>query len=182
MKSARSLAVLLILGLGAASCGGGPSTAPSPASLPAPTVSLTAERSTSIATIVSWACLMQTSATDLGPFARLPDLGCATAIQHLRTSGVNQLNSQVAALAAPGSPTNLIASVLGGTVTLQWMAPLSGDPVTSYLIEAGTTPGASNVVAFDTGGTGTSFSASNVPPSTYYLRVRARNASGLSAP
>lgn len=181
MKSARSLAVLLVIGSLAASCGGGPSTAPSTASWPTPTVPLTAVESASIAQIVSWTCLVQASATDLGPFARLPDPGCATAIQLLRASGVGQPTGRVA-LVAPGSPTNLTASMSGSTVTLQWTAPPSGDPATSYTIEAGSTPGAGNIVTFDTGNTATSFSASNVPPSTYYVRVRARNASGLSAP
>ena len=51
---------------------------------------------------------------------------------------------------------------------------------TSYLLEAGTGPGLSNITVLSV--TSTSFSARGVPPGVYYLRVRGVNASGVGAP
>lgn len=88
----------------------------------------------------------------------------------------------VAALSAPNTPSNLAASVSGSTVTLTWTAPSSGDAASSYVVEAGSTPGASNLAAVATGNTLRSFSANNVANGTYYVRVRAANGANLSSP
>jgi hypothetical protein len=66
-------------------------------------------------------------------------------------------------------------------VTLQWSAPVGALP-TTYIIEAGSTPGGTNLANFSTGGTATIFSASGVGAGTYYVRVRAANAIGTSPP
>lgn len=79
----------------------------------------------------------------------------------------------------PAAPTAFSASVTGTTVVLTWTAP-SGTP-SAYIIEAGSTPGASNLVVSDTGSTATSLTAT-AAPGTYYARLRARNACGTSAP
>lgn len=81
----------------------------------------------------------------------------------------------------PSAPTNLGATTGGFSVTLAWTAPASGCAPTSYIIEAGSTPGASNLANVDTGSTATSFGAT-AGPGTYYVRVRARNAFGVSGP
>ncbi len=81
--------------------------------------------------------------------------------------------------ALPDSPVNLTAAVMGSTVTVSWLAPAT--PVTSYMIEAGFSPGAANLAAFSTGSTATQFSAAGVAPGTYYVRVRAINQDGVSA-
>jgi hypothetical protein len=57
----------------------------------------------------------------------------------------------VAGLSTSGAPTNLVASVVGSTVTLAWTAPNGGDPVSSYVIEAGTATGLANLASFSTG-------------------------------
>jgi len=93
-----------------------------------------------------------------------------------------QLTSNPAAATAPGSPGNLMSFVNGTTVSLGWLGPTSGDSATSYVIEAGSTPGASNIIVFDTGTAGSGFTATSVPAATYYVRVRARNAAGTSGP
>src|SRR5688500_406657 len=85
-------------------------------------------------------------------------------------------------LSAPAVPTNLTVNVVGSTVTLMWMSPVGGDPPTSYILEAGSAPGLANIAAFDTGTTSTTFVATNVPAGTYFLRVKARNADGVSGP
>ena len=46
----------------------------------------------------------------------------------------------------------------------------------------GSAPGLSNIFSGLDVGLQTSFSASGVPPGTYYVRVRAGNYTGLSAP
>lgn len=79
--------------------------------------------------------------------------------------------------APPAAPSGLAATWSGGTVTLRWSAS-SG--ATSYVLEAGTTAGAVNIGVVDLGGA-TAFSAP-VPAGTFYVRVRARNTFGASAP
>lgn len=88
-------------------------------------------------------------------------------------------------MAAPLPPSNLSYSVLDNSLRLSWEPPPGGDPPTSYVIEAGSSPGASDRTphgGLDTGSTERVFSAIGVPDGTYYIRVRARNASGVSAP
>lgn len=83
--------------------------------------------------------------------------------------------------APPGQPTGLSGSSSGSSVTLMWLAPAGGCPVTDFVIEAGTSSGLSNLANFSTGSTATTFTASGVANGTYYVRVRARNAAGTSA-
>jgi predicted phage tail protein len=78
--------------------------------------------------------------------------------------------------AAPSAPAGFAATVSGNTLTLTWNAVAGA---LSYVIEAGSAPGATNVVTFDTGSAATSF-AGNAPNGTYYLRVRARTSCGTS--
>jgi titin len=120
--------------------------------------------------LTTWSCLTAASA---GIFSS--GLACDTASGMLRAQGT-------AALAAPGPSGNLAGAVSGSTITLTWVAPTSGDPATSYLVEAGSSPGAANLASFDTGNAATALTATDVPPGTYYVRVRARNSSGTSAP
>lgn len=78
----------------------------------------------------------------------------------------------------PNAPSTLSASVAGGVVTLSWGAA-SGN-ATSYVIEAGTASGLTNIGALPTGGLDTTFSTP-APAGTYFVRVRAANAFGQSA-
>ena len=87
-----------------------------------------------------------------------------------------------AAAVAPTAPTNFAASSSGSSVFLSWNAPASGDPATSYIIEAGSAPGSANLANFTTGNPLTTFSASGVGAGTYYVRIRAVNAAGVSSP
>jgi len=67
-------------------------------------------------------------------------------------------------------------------VALSWTAPPFQDgPVSSYVIEAGSSPGLVNLAHFNTGNASTSLTAPGVPNGTYYVRVKAVNASGVSA-
>ena len=79
--------------------------------------------------------------------------------------------------AAPGPPSGLRAAVgEADTVVLTWSAA-TGFPA-SYIVEAGSRPGLSDLANSDLGSTATSFAAPGVPAGTYYVRVRARNACG----
>ncbi|HXG90336.1 MAG TPA: cupin domain-containing protein [Vicinamibacterales bacterium] len=79
--------------------------------------------------------------------------------------------------APPGAPSNLAISQTGSVVQLTWSGPSGG--ATSYVVRAGSAPGQSNYADFATGSTATALTAS-APPGTYYVRVHARNACGLS--
>jgi len=78
-------------------------------------------------------------------------------------------------------PGNLAAQVAGTSVTLTWSQPGAGSPVSSYTVEAGSSPGLANLARLVTGAA-TSFFVAGVPAGTYYVRVRATNAAGTSDP
>ena len=80
----------------------------------------------------------------------------------------------------PGAPQNLTSSVNGNVVTLSWSAPTSGGPPASYQIEAALAPGGPTLASLSTAGT--SLVVPNVPTGVFYVRVRAVNLSGASAP
>src|SRR5262249_3955822 len=91
-------------------------------------------------------------------------------------------NYRAAATGATLSPpTGLTASSSGSNVTLNWSAPSSGTP-TAYIIEAGSTPGATNLANADLGSAATSATFNGVGRGTYYVRLRARNTCGASGP
>ena len=77
--------------------------------------------------------------------------------------------------AAPGSASPLGYTVNGRQVMLTWNA---SPGATDYVLEAGTSSGASNVITMPTGSTSLGATA---PPNTYYVRVRPRNACGSGA-
>ena len=78
----------------------------------------------------------------------------------------------------PAAPGTLTASVSAGVVTLRWGAAAGN--ATSYVIEAGTAVGLTNIGALPTGNLDTTWSVA-APAGTYFVRVRAANAFGLSA-
>lgn len=78
----------------------------------------------------------------------------------------------------PAAPAGLSFAIAAGVVTVTWEPPAEGD-VTSYVIEAGDGPGASNLLVFNTGSAAPSFAAV-APPGAYYVRVRAMNTCGAS--
>jgi hypothetical protein len=78
----------------------------------------------------------------------------------------------------PGAPTNLSATVTGTTVTLNWTAPATGGPPATYQVEAGSFSGAANLANALTNSPVPGATFPGVPPGTYFVRVRARNALG----
>ena len=79
------------------------------------------------------------------------------------------------------SPSGLQFTVNGSLVTLHWSAPAGGAGTTSYQVEAGRSPSSSDLASVNTGSPTTTFAA-HAPPGTYFVRVRAVTACGVSAP
>ena len=86
----------------------------------------------------------------------------------------DNLKELYACSAPPDPPRDLrVVSNSGRAVALSW----TETGRTSYIFEAGRAPGLSDVLTSNLGRT-TTFTASDVPPATYYARVRGRNACG----
>ena len=83
---------------------------------------------------------------------------------------------------APAAPTGLTTSSSGSNVTINWQRPAVGCAPTSYILQAGSAPGLSNLANFNTGSDSTTFSAGGVGAGTYYIRVISVNGGGASAP
>jgi predicted phage tail protein len=80
---------------------------------------------------------------------------------------------------APGAPSNLaVVSGSGGTVVLGWTAA-DGTPA-SYIVEAGSGPGGTNLTNSDLGSAATSLTATGLARGGYFVRIRARNQCGVS--
>ena len=79
----------------------------------------------------------------------------------------------------PETPTGLTAGVNGRTVTFRWTPAMTGGLPSAFQLEAGATPGGVMAV-FPT--TGAQVVVANAPSGTFYVRVRAMNAAGASAP
>jgi len=83
-----------------------------------------------------------------------------------------------ACTSAPAAPSLQVPSVNGSTVVLIWTAAADAS---NYILEAGSQTGLANLANQAIGNT-TTFTAVSVPRGTYFVRVRARNACGTSAP
>lgn len=82
---------------------------------------------------------------------------------------------------APGAPSGLSAATAGGgAVVLTWAAPPGA--ITSFVLEAGSGPGQSDLANTDLGSAATTLTASGVPAGVYYVRVRAKNTCGTGPP
>jgi hypothetical protein len=80
----------------------------------------------------------------------------------------------------PGVPEHFTFSVSARTVALAWNAASTGNAPSTYVVEAGSGPTLANLLSTPVGAV-TSV-VTTAPPGTYYVRVRAQNACGTSAP
>lgn len=85
-----------------------------------------------------------------------------------------------AGLSKPDTFIYLYATVDDDLVALDWIALNFGSPIDSFMIEVGSAPRLADLANFDTESDDEFFDAFGVPPGTYYVRVRARNAAGVS--
>ena len=91
----------------------------------------------------------------------------------------NEIELSVGLPQLPGAAVALTHQVAGRNVSLVWQAP--GGAVDGYVIEAGSQPTLSNLAVIRPGNV-LSYSAADVQPGTYYVRVRAFNAAGQGPP
>jgi hypothetical protein len=169
----KRLATVLVAGVLAASCSGSSPSQPTSARPSSVSAASGVFRVDPVAPSVSGAAGVS------GDFGRcLAGSGSAACY----TATIVRPPAVVAGAVAPNAPSGLTATASGSSVTLTWSAPTSGDPVQSYVIEAGTASGLANLASFSTGNTATTFSASGVGNGTYYVRVRASNSAGISSP
>lgn len=110
---------------------------------------------------------------------RLRPSACATVCG--ASSPTNEITVTVAGPAAPGPPTDLQASVAGGIVTLTWTPPSGGAPLTTYIIEVGSSPSTPANLLVQAVGPSPSLTAA-ASPGAYHVRVRAQNAAGVGPP
>ena len=79
----------------------------------------------------------------------------------------------------PDAPEGFAGTVEGSTVRLGWRPPAApGGQIASYVVEAGSTSGLTNLAHFVTGNTAVGLLAPGVPSGIYFTRVRALNTCG----
>ncbi len=83
-------------------------------------------------------------------------------------------------ISPPEPPTTPAAFMTGARLTFTWADALTGGTTTSYLVEAGSATGLANIATLPV--QGRTFTFNTVPPGFYFLRVRAVNSAGVSAP
>ena len=160
---------------------------PPPAS---PTASITAVRQANNSVLVTWSTTNAVSAVINGNAVGTSGSTSVTisatttfTITATSASGATATASAtvtVAAAAAPTAPQALSGNVSGTRVSLSWRPPTGGGTPQTYLIYAGTTSGGTNVA--NGVSVGNVLSAyGDLPKGRYYIRVRAANASGVSA-
>lgn len=86
------------------------------------------------------------------------------------------------AAAPPATPTTFAVSAALSTVTMSWTPATTGGAPQRFVVEAGTSPGVYNVGSYTFNAPATTTTVGAVPAGTYYVRLRAANALGSSAP
>lgn len=78
----------------------------------------------------------------------------------------------------PTAPRGFTATLQGRAVSMTWLPPVTGQPLTGYSLEAGAAPGA-NPIRVPLAAGQTALAVPDVPDGTYFVRVRAANSVGL---
>lgn len=117
----------------------------------------------------------------VGPITALSPIALPNGVYFVRIVAIpsNEASAEVRIQLppAPAAPTNLQVARNGNSIVAAWTPGAGGGAVSTYQVRVGLTPGATNFI-FPTAGP--SFVAGPVPTGTFYLRVVATNAAGVS--
>jgi hypothetical protein len=175
--------------LTARNAAGQTATASATVTPPAPTAQITATLQSNNSALVAWQTTNATSASINGTGVALSGSSSvtvnATTTFTLTATAADGRTAQASAtvtisLTAPGAPRSMTSSVSGNRATLAWQTPSTGGTPREYLLSVGTSPGTSNIANnYNVGNVLSVYGELN--RGTYYARVRAANASGVSA-
>ena len=167
LTPAVSLGICVLLGLVTVGCGKNTPTSPT---------SIDSIAARSVTDVAGTANFASVSSSARSVAAAVVEWECfaglsASCPSHVSATGV------VTGEVVTTPPGNLTRTVQGTTVVLSWGVPPGSQP-TSYVIQAGSASGLSDILVFNTGNTATGLTVPNVPPGTYFVRVRGRDAAG----
>lgn len=115
-----------------------------------------------------------------------PPANCASGPRGLGaddTAGITAIYEGIPSGAnPPNTPTAFTVTSSLSTVIMNWTPATTGGQAQRYLIDAGTAPGTYNLGTISVNAPATSFAAGPAGVGVYYLRLRAQNAIGTSAP
>jgi hypothetical protein len=97
------------------------------------------------------------------------------------TGPSNEISLAAGQAAPPAPPLSLVSAVAGNNVAVQWTENPAGPVVSSYLFQAGSASGLSDVGSVTLPPAMTSL-AGAAPPGTYFVRVSAGNLAGFGPP
>jgi hypothetical protein len=174
-------ALALVLLLTVQACGGGSATAPSPPPAP-PTFSLSGQvADIRTSAVISGAVVSIVDSANAGKSTTTDSAGNYS-FTGLQQAGFTVGVSANGYVSTPEFLGWTSANLPSGSTQLLWRA--KNEPVMSYTIEVGTTVGGTDVAIIDTGTAVTSYTLTGLRTSmnVYHVRVRARNACGVSPP
>ena len=85
-------------------------------------------------------------------------------------------------IAGPGAPNDLVATASGSNLVLRWKSSYSGTRATTYVVEAGSESGGTNLLVTTVEGGKLTYTVNDADAGTYFVRVRASNGAGTSEP
>jgi hypothetical protein len=130
-----------------------------------------------------WSCWTQPTSGGTVFRGAAVDPVCAAPIEvSALTLALSGKRSTAGAILLPRPPTELSIKRLRTTITLAWSAASIGPAPTSFVFQAGSASGLSDVANVDTESPLSTLTATGVPPGRYFVRILARNVSGTSAP
>ena len=131
--------------------------------------------------------LANVSTDSLAPLLTTTDVGAGVYFVRVRAAnaiGVSPASNEVGVTVTgqgpgvPGPPAALTPTVNGSTLVLTWEPPSSGGRPATYVVEAGSSLGASDLARVSTWSAASMFTATGLRAGSYHIRVRATNMAG----